>query len=440
MVGLDKELNRNRIVNKSHAAAYAVISVRTAWLKKYHPVVFWTETLNSVLKKADQIRKYLYCAQKHGIKILPPSVNRSAIKFNCDGNNIRIGLSALRDLGKFSHVIVKERENGDYKDFKDLINRCKPGKKAVISLAHSGSCDDFNITRRSIIENFPKIESYYEKKKKYDSWADFDELNEAYDEYIALNLDPYEEYEKQEKLLNEYNFAGMYVSEHPLDEHIQYIEILDPDFIVDLHVDLDDVDSSTKLRRLDKKTTVVGIIKNVETKITRKGERMIVGTIEDKTSDIRFTVFSGTLEEQTFNSKLLADNTIVIMDGVRKVNEFGSQIIVNAVSSITTCQDRFTKIICTTDMEHYKDIMNTAFSCKDGNLTVIMHVEFGDRNVGTLVMDHNQQDKLYQAIDPKQPRSIARGNKRFIDDPNNLKVDISAYLKLKEVSKNIRVR
>ena len=425
LVGLDKELNRNRIVNKSHAAAYAVISIRTAWLKYYHPVVFWTETLNSVINKSEKIRKYLYCAQKHGLHLMQPSVNNSQSRFSYEGNNIYIGLSAIRDLGKASLPIIDERTSGTYTSFEDFVDRCRPGKKILTALAYAGGFDEFGIDRKTVVENVETIGSYLDKMTKYDSWADFDEINEHYASLVTLTLNDCGEYPKHEKLQHEYNYAGMYVSEHPLDDHIVDISILEPNFVVDLIYEEDETES-VSYRSLETDAKVVGILKDIEHKITRKGDPMIVGNIEDKTGSIRFTVFAKTLAEDTFNKDLLVDNAIVILDGVRKVNDFGSQIIVSAVNNLTSYKDEYDKICCLTDMEHYQELIQIARTCEPGNLTVILRVEFEPGRKATIYLD-DKTDALFQPRDRKE------------SDPRNLKVDFSAYMKLKEASKMIRV-
>ena len=412
--------------NKSHAAAYAVISVRTAWLKYYYPVVFWTETLNSVLNKADKIRKYLYCAQKHGLHIMQPSVNKSAIRFSYENNNIHIGLSALRDLGKASLPIIEERKsNGEFQSLEDFIRRCRPGKKVLTALAYAGAFDEFDCTRQQIVNNTETIATFLGSLTKYDSWADFDEINEAYLALVNLNLQEYEEYPKQEKLQLEYNYAGMYVSEHPLDEHMFAIDQLEPDFVTDLIYEAED-DDNTSRRSLRKKTKVVGILKEIETKITRKGEQMVVGTIEDKTGTIKFTIFSGVLEDSAFKKELLVDNGIVIMDALREVDDFGSKLTVYAINEVTSFRDNFSTVFCLTDMAHYEHLVQVARECDPGNLVVVLRVQFSKDATATIYLDA-ESNKLYT------------GRDRMRYDSRNLRVDFSGYMKLKEASKRIHV-
>jgi DNA polymerase-3 subunit alpha len=426
LVGLDKELNRNRIVNKSHAAAYAVISIRTAWLKYYYPVIFWTETLNSVINKSDKIRKYLYCAQKHGLHLMQPSVNNSKSRFSYDGNNIYIGLSAIRDLGKASLPIIEERmTSGNYNTFREFVDRCRPGKKVLSALAYAGGFDEFGIERKTVIENTENIGNYLNMVTKYDTWADFDEINDCYASLINLELNVQEEYPKQEKLLYEYNYAGMYISEHPLDEHMVDISILEPQFIVDLNYEQDE-NENVNFRSLDMDVKVIGILKDIEHKITRKGDTMIVGNIEDKTGSIRFTIFAKTLAEETFNKELLVENSIVILDGVRKVNDFGSQIVVSAVNNLTSYKEQYNRICCLTDMENYQQVIDVAHKCKPGNLIVILRIEFQPGMKATIYLDADS-DRLYSPRD------------RVDTDPKNLRVDFADFMKLKEVSKRVSV-
>jgi DNA polymerase III alpha subunit len=426
LVGLDKELNRNRIVNKSHAAAYAVISVRTAWLKYYYPAVFWTETLNSVINKADKIRKYLYCAQKHGMHIVPPSVNNSAIKFSYEGTNIYIGLSALRDLGKASLPVIAERQsNGKYKTFDDFVERCKPGKKVLTSLAYSGAFDEFDCTRQQIVNNTEVIADYLKALSKYDSWADFDEINKEYLSLVSLDIPHCDEYPKQEKLQYEYNYAGMYVSEHPLDEHMFAIDTLEPDYITDLIYEAID-DDNVNYRNLKKKAKVIGILKDIETKITKKGDQMVVGTIEDKTGTIKFTIFSGVLDDPAFKKELLVENGIVLMDATREVDDFGSKLTVFAINEVTSFRDNFSNVFCLTDMEHYKHLVDVARNCDPGNLVVVLRIQFRKDATATVYID-SESDNLYT------------NRYRTRNDARNLRVDFSGYMKLKEASKRIHV-
>lgn len=429
MVNSDKEPNCNCIVNKSHSAAYAVISVRTAWLKHYHPGVFWTATLNSIIKKADKVRKYLYCAQKHGLTILPPSINDSEPLFSYKDNSIRIGLFALRDLGKAAFPLLEERNaHGRFDSFKDLVWRCQPGKKVLTSLAYSGALDEFGMTRQEIVENCETISEYLKNLHKYDSWADSDELNKRYLSVIELDIQHYEEYQKRMKLHYEYEYAGMYISEHPLDEHFAVIAALDPDPIADLVIDSneDGSDEEVDYKSLERKVTVVGIVKDIEMKITKKGEKMVVGTIEDKTGLIRFTVFAQTLSSRLFNKNLLVDNNIVIMEGMRKVNDFGSQIAVSIVNTLEKFSSKLSKIYCLTDLNHYTDVIEAARECTPGNLTVILQIEFQNNVRGAVMMDA-ESDELYTR------------RHRSVEDPRNLKVDLSGFYRLKEASKQIKV-
>lgn len=415
--------------NKSHSAAYAVISVRTAWLKYYHPGVFWTATLNSVTKKADRVRKYLYCAQKHGLTILPPSVNESELMFSYKDNSIRIGLLALRDLGKAALPILEERsKNGKFTSLENLIWRCHTGKKVLASLAYSGATDEFGLTRREIAESCEVVSEYLSTLHKYDSWSDFDEINDLYVKSVKLQIPHLEEYNKQEKLNKEYQFAGMYVSEHPLDEHLPVITAIDPDYIADLIVESSDenADEVVNYRAYDQKVTVIGIVKDIELKMTKNGDKMLVGTIEDKTGSIRFTVFAQTLAGSYFNKNLLVENNVVIMEGMRKINEFGAQINTSIVNTVEMVSSKLSKIYCLTDMENYERVIQTARECVHGNLTVILQIEFQNNIRGAVLIDE-ESDQLFTR------------KYRKIEDPRNLKIDISGYFSMKEVSKQIRV-
>jgi hypothetical protein len=121
----------------------------------------------------------------------------------------------------------------------------------------------------------------------------------------------------------------------------------------------------------------------------------------------------------------MIENTVVIIDGVRKVNDFGSQIVVSNVNEASVFQNKLSSIYCLTDLEHYQEVVNTARECPEGSLTVVIQIEYEKGIKGAILLDANSND-MYT----RRHRKIA--------DPRNLRVDTSGYFKLKEVSKRIK--
>ena len=142
--------------NKSHAAAYAVVSYQTAWLRCYYPVEFMAALLTSVITNPKKITEYINTCRVMGISILPPDINEGEAGFSVAGDSIRYGLAAIKSLGKsVIDVMTQERnENGKYKDLKDFMERLTSkeiNKRTIENLIKSGALDSFGKTRKSCL-------------------------------------------------------------------------------------------------------------------------------------------------------------------------------------------------------------------------------------------------------------------------------------------------
>lgn len=157
--------------NKSHAAAYAAVAYQQAYFKAHHPVAFFTAALQTESSENKQV-KLMQDAEDHGIDVLPPSVNESGQQFTAipGKDQIRFGLSTVKNVGKQAQVIIDERQNsGPYDSFMDLAMRAKPNLGAVKGLIKTGGMDDFDLTRRAMYEQKDDIYSYVSKMRDYRS-------------------------------------------------------------------------------------------------------------------------------------------------------------------------------------------------------------------------------------------------------------------------------
>ena len=157
--------------NKSHAACYAVVAYRTAYLKAYYPAEFMAATLNSFLGNLDKIPQYIDECKTLGIEILKPEINKSYTKFTVENGKIRFGLGSIKNVGTVPvNNIVKERNaNGDYKNFADFCERIADeavNKKCVESLIKAGAFDEFEQTRSTLLASFEAIIDTIQSGKK----------------------------------------------------------------------------------------------------------------------------------------------------------------------------------------------------------------------------------------------------------------------------------
>lgn len=428
MVFQDKEPESNCVVNKSHSAGYSVISVRTAWLKHYYPATFWAATLNSVLGKADKQKKYISSAEGDSVVVFPPSVNMSGHNFVEENGGIRMGLQALRNLGKSAMPLLDERDaHGKYISIADIIDRVSPDKSAIESLAYSGALDEFGFSRNAIISNIATILDYKNRIKKYDSWCDTHEIDEWYDSFLKLDIQNCPEMAKKVKLENEYHYAGMYVSEHPLDEYAEVLKLFSHTNIEELVADNDDDGGEQYAFNDERKVAVVGILKDVEKRLTKKGDAMMTAMLEDKTGSIKITAFP----KQYANCQYTCiENELVVIEGTWRNDDFGSQIIVDKatpIKDICTDEDGYLFVLVNQDdvPEIAKEIV-TQFGGAGPKLVIRSIMENGR---ATCVADKNGENVSPCAFkDVQKNNSCAR-----------VKLSFTNFLLIKEMVKDIAV-
>lgn len=324
--------------NKSHSAGYADIAAKTAWLSYHYPVENMCAILNSIITKSDKIRLYMAASKKKDINILPPDVNISQEVFCVDGENIRFGLMGIRNLGQASSAIIEERNlRGRFEDFQDFAERMalnyKVDKKILEALIFSSAVDCFEGTRRAKQEVLPMLltEAGWQKNVATSGQLTLFDMCEELAECRRVKFPDYEEFDKPLKLKKEKEFAGFYVTEHPLD---QFPKILKRNDIVQLGALV-----STEEEEIDENTTlvlsslyksspvkVVGILKEINTKYTKKdGKPMKTMILEDKTAEIKCVAFNDCLSEYAGSFE---EDSVVALLGTFKVDTFGPQIII----------------------------------------------------------------------------------------------------------------
>ncbi len=281
--------------NKSHSAAYAMITFQTAYLKAYYPQEFMAALLTSEQDNTDKIVKYVDEVKRLGIKLLPPDVNRSALEFSAttsDGEDVILfGLGAIKGVGKTAVLsILEARKEGAFSSLDDFLQRIDPNKvnkKVLESLIKSGAMDSFGYSRKTLLLNLERIvETSHEiaRAKKMAENSLFGDMAELTD--IKIELEDMGEYELKQILEFEKETLGFYVSGHPLDQFRSELEQID----YTLSSDLDNIaDSSEAL--------FVGKVEEIKTKISNKGNKFGIVTIMDLHGSIEMMLFSDKLEE-----------------------------------------------------------------------------------------------------------------------------------------------
>jgi DNA polymerase-3 subunit alpha len=287
----DMESFANYAFNKSHAAAYALISYRTAYLKCHYPHAYFAALLTSVLGNHIKIAEYIAECSSRGIRVLPPDINESRMYFSVGGNDIRFGLLALKNVGRqFLERILEERRHGKFTSFDNFIDRMPSGelnKRMVESLLKAGTFDGLGVARSRMLAMYElMIDRASEKGKN-----NLDGQLDMFSMQMGAGTTPKFEYPElpelaiREKLLMEKEATGMYFSGQMLDEYAKHVEKLCPDSIADYVGDeCDPVDRS--------RAAFAGIITSVTLKNTKNGDRMAFFELEDRFADIECVAFA----------------------------------------------------------------------------------------------------------------------------------------------------
>ena len=292
--------------NKSHAAAYAIISYRTAYLKARYPKEYYASLITSVLGNTDKTNIYIEECEKLGIKVLPPDINKSNILFSVDGKNIRFGLLALKNVGRnFSLSIVEEREqNGLYKSFDDFVFRLKENdlnKRQAEMLIKAGAFDSLGKHRSQLMQVYEKIvdsaigitKSTMHGQTDIFSILQDSDLNDLMPRFDYPDIP---EFTKKELLAFEKEVTGMFFSGHVLDGYKNHRNNLNLFKISSIFAN----DENTKPLKDKDPIRVAGIITSCIVKQSKKMENMAFLTIEDETGSIEAVAFADIFRKYGF--------------------------------------------------------------------------------------------------------------------------------------------
>ena len=316
--------------NKSHAAAYAVVSYRTAYLKAYYPEEFMAATLNSYLGNLDKIPLYIDECRRMNIEILKPDVNESATKFTVHNNKIRFGLGSIKNVGvAVVDSIVAEREkNGPYKSFTDFCERIQEesvNKKCIESLIKAGAFDSFGQTRSTLLASYETIidtiqDTARKSFKGQVSMFDLDSMDNEDKEELKYTFTELKEFEDKELLSMEKEMLGIYISGHPLEkirEQIIKATNIDTMKMLEIKEELDTTGNTVKYKD-GQIVKYAGIISSIKKKYTKNNKLMAFATIEDLYGSAEIIIFENAYQNA---ANLLVTDNIVLVEGRLSIRE-----------------------------------------------------------------------------------------------------------------------
>lgn len=289
--------------NKSHAAAYAVVTYQTAYLKYYYPVEFMAALMTSVKDNVGKVSEYIMACRQMGMKIMPPDINEGEGGFSVSDGKIRYGLSAIKSIGQaVVDEIVKEREErGPYVTLEDFVERMsnkEVNKRTLESFIKSGALDSLPGTRKQKFLVSAQLLDQKNKEKKTSMEGQmslFDFVEEDEKKNYQITFPNVGEYSKDELLAFEKEMLGVYVSGHPMDAYEEgwrkNITAVSTDFIVE-------EETGTAVVRDESFVTIGGMIMGRTLKTTRNNKLMAFVTVEDMYGSVEVLVFPNVFEKK----------------------------------------------------------------------------------------------------------------------------------------------
>ncbi len=327
----------NYAFNKAHAVCYAVVSYQTAYLKCHYPKQYMAALMTSVLDSAGKISGYIAECKDMGIATLPPDINHSDDHFTVEGDSIRFGLGAIKNVGRglIRSVMAKRDEGGPFRSLEDFLKRMGDGelnKRAVENFIKCGAMDCFGNHRSELLAVYDiMMDSLASSRKKNveGQLGMFDMLED--EPTVSIPIPKLNEIHKAERMLMEKETTGIYLSGHPMDD---YRDMLRGTHVVPMITLLEEDSPYTD----DQIVSVAGIVQEMKMKTTRNNSVMAYVTVEDDTASIEMLAFSNVLNQ--YGAYLKENAPVVITGRLSLRDEKEPQIVINRARPISDFAER----------------------------------------------------------------------------------------------------
>ncbi|MDF2537010.1 MAG: dnaE [Herbinix sp.] len=365
--------------NKSHAAAYAVISYETAYLKCYYPVEFMAALMTSVIDNPGKVSEYIYTCRQMGIEILPPDINEGETVFTVAGNAIRYALSAIKGIGRpvIDAIVAEREEHGAYLNLVDFGTRLsgkEVNKRTIESFIKAGVFSNLHQNRRQLMLSYVQIldQIAAEKKKTLTGQMTlFDFAGEEDKQGYEISMPEVSEYSEDQLLAFEKEVLGIYVSGHPLEAYEGRIKknvtAYSNDFVIDEETD--------KPKVSDQETHILGGMITAKTiKTTRNNSMMAFLILEDLFGVVEIIVFPKDFEK--FKTYLEIDQKVFIRGKVTVEEEKAAKLICQEVIHFDSIpQELWIKYPNLKEFQMNEQTLYSILNGYDGNDTVIIYCE-----------------------------------------------------------------
>lgn len=355
--------------NKSHAAAYSVITAQTAWVKHYYPAEFFAALLSTELGDTDKVVKYVKDAQKRGLYVKPPHVNFSDYLFTANGDEIYFGLGGIKGVGQAAvEAILEAREKAENNTFKtieeffNLVDLRRVNKKVIENMIKAGAFDQFGYHRAQLMTGYPQfldraVESQKDKESGQVSLFEMSTPEEA-----KVTLPNVAVWTRIQSLSNEKEVLGFYLSDHPLRGFENFSKVWSTASVAELPSYFAKVNAGNEGKPVVKpkwgeprnKTRVVlaGLIAEYRELITKKGTRMAFGRVEDLSGSVELVIFPDTYAKF---AHLLKEEKPILVGGGLEVEEGNPKIIVDSFALFDEVLKKTKKISMRLDKIPHED-------------------------------------------------------------------------------------
>ena len=327
----------NYAFNKAHAVCYAVVAYQTAYLKCHYPHQYMAALMTSVLDSATKIAGYIAECKELGIPVLPPDINHSEDTFTVEGNAIRFGLGAVKNIGRslIRSMVAKRNEGGAFRSLEDFLQRMGEGelnKRAVENFIKCGALDCFGNHRSELLAVYDSMMDAVSssRKKNLEGQMGLFSMLEEDDPAVSIPIPKMPELKKVELMSMEKETTGIYLSGHPMDAYRQYLRNTHVLPIGKLMAEDCPVADEAIV-------SVAGIVQSVKMKTTRNNSMMAYVTVEDDTASIEMLAFSNVLNQ--YGGYLKENTPVVIVGRLSLRDDKEPQIVINRARLISDYEE-----------------------------------------------------------------------------------------------------
>jgi len=331
--------------NKSHSAAYALVSYQTAWLKAHYPAPFMAAVLSADMDNTDKVVTLIDECRDMKLKVVPPDINRSNYRFTVDGDNTVIyGLGAIKGVGQaaIEGVVAEHQSNGDYKDLYDFCRRVdlrKLNRRVLEALIRAGACDSLGENRASLMAQLPTALKLAEQQERDSGTGQVDLFGNA----VAAEAAPVEiirlpEWEEELRLQGEKETLGLYLTGHPITRYEAELTSITSGRLASLVGSGAEAPTS---RSQDRQVVVAGLVIALRVRQTRRGSMAFV-TLDDRSARVEMRVFSDVFDH---HRNLIAKDKVLVVEGVLGFDDYsgGQQLTANKVYDINQARETFAR-------------------------------------------------------------------------------------------------